>query len=961
MSSPDLDLERRLAALRELLRGLFDGEQLRRFLVTLPGGSQLSDELPGVNASFAALFHETTLLLNRWRLVDGELFNALVRARPTARVEIERVAALWSLGVTTRARIRGAPSLVGADDPSERAANELRELRNKLSVLKSRGLPTAALEQAIREKARALQAGRSVAVGDTLAEGRYLIVEKLGSGGFATVWRAWDDEKQREVAIKALKGELAGERSRRERFQRGARLMAGLVHPHIVRVYDEARVEGGLHYVVMELLSGGDLHERVLSGTYDRATALAAVLGVGDALAFAHSKGIVHRDVKPHNILIDEGGGAKLTDFDLGRDESGTRDTGTAASMGTLMYAAPESLGNAREVGSEGDIASLAMTAAFCIYGADLPPDSLYRRDRFFAKLDCSEAVRAVLVRASEHEPKDRYPSARAFCDALKAALGTPVAPAMLVASPGAPVEAPAAPRVSGAVWTPPVAHRPEPSTTPPPVAPIVAVTTPVVPAARAVPPVVAPPIAQRPVLRPPIAQGPPVSALPVVSQPVVSQPVVSQPVVPQPAAMAPAPVASVPSIYDLPRPAPRKEAAPLAAALAAVALPPDGPAAPVQPQDHPSPDPSTPPASAPMPQVASNERVAPSPPPVVSEHAPLESDGAARRRHRRLLGAGLGGLGVLVAVLIAAGDRQGPDPVAEDPNPQVRQGPTGASWRGTLGLSFLELSQGQFQMGSPDGLGEADERPVHSVQVSGFLLSQTEVTQSQWASIIPSPVWTATGKVLLDSAPWKFAGGGLPVESVSWCNALRFANALSRSESLTPAYVVGLDCETGGEIQWDTEADGFRLPTEAEWEYAARAGTSNLYSTGDTEADLASSAWYEGNSGGKTHEVCTTESKPWGFCDLLGNVSEWVWDWKGEYAATPAIDPRGPDAGDSRVIRGGSWYAPPARVRPAYRDWNSPERVSALRGFRLALPVAVMSSGKGTTTPRPDGGSDPR
>lgn len=444
MSAPDLDLERRLASLRDLLRSLFDADQLRRLLHELGPSGELADELPGPAASAAQVRHEATILLHRARRVDAALFEAMRVARPGARLEIERVARMWTVDLAGASSslpaeppARTAPAPIGADDLNQRVNAELRELRSRLALARARGLPTASIEQSVREKTRALRAGPTVAAGDVLAEGRYLLIERLGSGGYAVVWRAWDEETRREVAIKVLHGELARDPQRVDRFLRGARIMQSLEHPHIARICEAPRHEAGHRYVVMELLTGGDLHRRVIEGTLERGAALDAALAAGEALQFAHERGVVHRDVKPHNILLDEGGWARLTDFDLGRVEGATRDTATQSSMGTLLYAAPEALGNAREVGPEGDVASLAMTVAFCVFGAELPPESLYRRDNFIEELDCNEPLRAVIARGAAHRPRDRFASARDFVEAARAAIRGPALPV----APASPVE----------------------------------------------------------------------------------------------------------------------------------------------------------------------------------------------------------------------------------------------------------------------------------------------------------------------------------------------------------------------------------------------------------------------------------------------------------------------------------------------------------------------------------------
>ena len=132
--------------------------------------------------------------------------------------------------------------------------------------------------------------------------------------------------------------------------------------------------------------------------------------------------------------------------------------------------------------------------------------------------------------------------------------------------------------------------------------------------------------------------------------------------------------------------------------------------------------------------------------------------------------------------------------------------------------------------------------------------------------------------------------------------------------------------------MRWDRTCTGYRLPTEAEWEYAARAG-----STGARHGDLEAVAWYEGNSGGKTHPVGQKQANAWGFYDMLGNVWEWVWDWQADYPAGSVSDPLGPSSGSFRVIRGGCWSPYARNCRAAFRALHVPGARFSDLGFRLA------------------------
>jgi formylglycine-generating enzyme required for sulfatase activity len=242
----------------------------------------------------------------------------------------------------------------------------------------------------------------------------------------------------------------------------------------------------------------------------------------------------------------------------------------------------------------------------------------------------------------------------------------------------------------------------------------------------------------------------------------------------------------------------------------------------------------------------------------------------------------------------------------------------------GELRPELVELPAGTFQMGSPktDPEHDYDER-LHEVELRPFAIARTEVTQLQYAQV-------------LGERPSRFkdekGDESLPVERVTWHDAIRYCNRLTELErqrgvaGLVPCYE-----GEGDQVKWKPGCTGYRLPTEAEWEYAARAMQGTRYAGGD---ELDKVAWDGKNSGDKTHPVKGKEANAWGLYDMSGNVDEWVWDWYDENYSAEKKDPRGPDSGSRRVGRGGSIWNSPQALRVANRYGVSP-------GDNLGLRVA--------------------
>lgn len=286
----------------------------------------------------------------------------------------------------------------------------------------SRGQSVDAINQEIVLAKRAQRYRPRIQEG-ILLSGRYHLKELIGRGGFAQVWKAFDRQGQQQVAVKILHRDQGDDARRVERFVRGARQMQRLNHPHILRVLDGPAEYEGDHYFVMELMPKGDLSHAIVQGKIGRLAALRVILQAGAALEYAHTRGLIHRDVKPQNILLDGQNAARLTDFDLVWTSDTTGGTRTSAMMGTFLYAAPEEMEDASRVQRRADIYSLGMTVLFVLHGKSLTRKVLDTRALFIDRLECPDAAKALLRRATALDPDDRPESALEFCTELNTVL----------------------------------------------------------------------------------------------------------------------------------------------------------------------------------------------------------------------------------------------------------------------------------------------------------------------------------------------------------------------------------------------------------------------------------------------------------------------------------------------------------------------------------------------------------
>ena len=265
----------------------------------------------------------------------------------------------------------------------------------------------------------------------------------------------------------------------------------------------------------------------------------------------------------------------------------------------------------------------------------------------------------------------------------------------------------------------------------------------------------------------------------------------------------------------------------------------------------------------------------------------------------------------------------------------------------------FVFINGGTFEMGDNFDEGNWYETPLHNVTVSDFYLGEAEVTQSQWEVYMPPGSY------------YSGSGDTYPVYYASWFETIKYCNLRSMAEGLTPCYTINssTDPEVWGDVPyydfdtqthigntqlWDSvecnwPANGYRLPTEAEWEYAARGGIHNeddyRYSGCHEELDLTNYAWYSSNSGSTCHPVKEKFSNQINLYDMSGNLHEWCWDWYGSsyYSSSPSDNPTGPSSGTYRIVRGGNRVSQAFNCRVAFRYYSHRDGSYLLIGFRIS------------------------
>jgi eukaryotic-like serine/threonine-protein kinase len=653
------------------------------------------------------------------------------------------------------------------------------------------------------------------------------------------------------VALKILPPSLARDKNLLLRFHREVDVAARLSHPNIVSVLD-ADEDRGVQFMTMEYIDGNDLDRLIRDGgVLSIEQALDCVTQAAKGLEAAHAQGIVHRDIKPGNLMLDQSGVVRVLDLGLARlveaanpfgENAPGQLTRSGTYIGTVDFMAPEQGVDSRQVDHRADIYSLGCTLCYLLTGR--PP------------FDGAN----VLARLMAHQ--ERLPKS------------------LLAARPTVP-------RALDATYQRMMAKKPDDR-----------------------------PASMTEVVRlleacrsPSIEAGAVRSGLKTLAQSIISRHV--------------APQETIRDGLPLRRGAPAVLARGTDLTLEDTLID--------------QREPNRPAATA-SPTVVSELSHLPKP-----KTAPPTLGSRVYPMRPVALGAlcvlGAIGLGAALVVYLRPGATEHGDasirirkPVGEvHIDATANSLATGAKaarvTTNSIGMKLVLIPAGEFSMGGSvfDDETIATETPQHPVTISRpFYLGMTEVTQGQYRAV--------TGK-----SPSSFTGSDdLPVEQVSWSDAVAFCNALSAKEERAPFYRI----ERSNVDVRDRNVAGYRLPTEAEWEYACRAGNTKRFHFGGDVKMLDQYAWYKNNSNSRTHPVAQMRANAFGLYDMHGNVWEWCADWfsVSYYKESPAIDPIGPPMSSYCVYRSGSWNHDARNCRSSTRHREPPTMRDRRLGFRVAL-----------------------
>ncbi len=743
--------------------------------------------------------------------------------------------------------------------------------------------------------------------------GRYRITAKLGEGGMGVVYRAQHEALDSPAVIKVLREHLSQDQRVTGRFANEAKAASRIRHPGIVRIMDIGHLESGSLYILMEFLDGQSLAARLKQEQQlPESTAVSFIRQAARALGATHRENIIHRDLKPDNLFLvpdpDVIGGerVKLLDFGIAKLlEGGTgQRTQSDVIMGTPPYMSPEQCRSATEVDLRSDLYSLGVILFEMLCGrrpfravathgyltahmTEAPPSV----SEFNPAI--SPATAAVVAKLLAKDPDGRYPDT----EVLIAALDQP----SLSSSPQA-ATLPEAPQTSTSTDGTVDGRK----------ADLRAAKT---------------QLERRRQSDSGASPRDDVKGVPIST---IKMPTTLQGVARKRESMTTHHGGWQRRVSVL-------AAVAVTATVAVVAV------ASGLLNDSGHLDPTGTAIRAAGNQTEQTTTAAGTEASTQAETATDDEAGDFGQHLKELGRACDRDDSTSCRALADAHERSDPALAAKLYRKACRLGhqPSCTAARGIVHVAlaevapmrFVGLAAGTFTAGSPpDEPGRHHDESAHHVSVSGFQIAEAEVTQKQWALLMQK-----------NPSDCSFAcGDDMPVQAMTWYQAVEFANALSRREGWSPCYAM-----LGDRVHWRQEAcDGYRLPTEAEWEYACRAGGQGGFAVGIEEDALKQYAHFGRGAHGQTGTIKSLKANAWGLYDMHGNVWEWTWDWYAPHGYRRKSNPRGPERGRAaptsttegkvRTLRGGSFADGRSELRCANRDWDAPSQRVGSTGLRL-------------------------
>jgi formylglycine-generating enzyme required for sulfatase activity/serine/threonine protein kinase len=734
--------------------------------------------------------------------------------------------------------------------------------------------------------------GSTISIGIGTILGPYRILQKLGEGGMGAVFKAQHEHLDKTVAIKVLSTAVTNQSDAVARFRREMKAVGKLSHPNIVQAHDAGEISG-THYLAMEFIDGADLLQHVRDrGPMSVVNACKAVRQAALALAAAHGAGLVHRDIKPSNLLVARNGQIKLLDLGLarlaGEASQHTSDLTTAGQA----FGTPDYMAPEQWHDAHSADARTDLYALGCTLHFLLTGRAPYGND---SHRSAANKMKGHLIDV----PPDLKAARNDVPDEVVAIYQKLMAKnpeeryqtGVELAEALAPFASSKGTNSSATVTTPATARTP--------------------------------------------SSGPEMSVLQAATPSAFPSPRVER------GDSAPPPVRKRSSAgRDW---TPRRFAIAAGGAAAVLLL------------------------GVIVITITNKD----------GTKTKVEVSGDAHQIEVAQDGKSLVKVAPVVAPAATTGWHGWP---ADAPQPAIAPFDAAQAkkhqeawaaylqvpvdYTNSLGMKFRLIPPGEFLMGSTvadieealTDLGEdkpwqqeciKSEAPQHKViMTQPVYLGVNEVTQAEYEKVMGVNPSHFSPMGMGKEAVAGLETAGHPVEMVSWNDAADFCARLSQQEELKPFYF------RAGETITPLNGTGYRLPSEAEWEFAGRAGTATKYWIGDKHEDLVQAGWFGGNSGGRTHVVGELKANPFGLYDIHGNVWEWVQDGRdatfyGRFQEKAAINPISPDsAGSWRGIRGGDWICPTSFCRSSYRDANVSTARTYYFGFRVSLSVDAIRQG---------------